>query len=77
VPLGSAPAGTVTAALAPPEIWEIVTGTVGDAFTEVGAPKELVGTLVGGGAGGSTGSAVTLAAAPVASELVVALTERV
>jgi len=36
----------VTAALAPPEIWEIVTGTVGDAFTEVGAPKELVGTLV-------------------------------
>jgi len=35
---------------------------VGDAFTEVGAPKELVGTLVGGGAGGSTGSAVTLAA---------------
>jgi len=49
VPLGSAPAGTVTAALAPPEIWEIVTGTVGDAFTEVGAPKELVGTLVGVG----------------------------
>jgi len=66
----------MTAALAPPEILGDRDGHRGDAFTEVGAPRSLVGTLVGGGRAAAR-HAVTLAAAPVASELVVALTERV
>jgi hypothetical protein len=54
----------------------IVTGAVGDAFTEVGVPKEVDGTPFGGGAGASgvtdrtTDTGLDVADVPVATSLV-------